>query len=268
MLPSSATEPPLSADSMPRIVLASVDLPEPDSPTMPSVSPSASCRSTSTSAGTSVLRCLNVFDRLVSSSTSGLASDGARIAIGAAGRISRSARGCARSDGNGSTGRLGRPPGTTGGTTVRQRSSAKGQRSTNTQVGRSLPISGRMPGMVASARSVLRTPCRGSDRSSPTVYGCCGLSNTWSLGPSSTIRPAYITPTRSHSERMIPRLWAISSTAALLSWRSVRTRSSTSASTVASRPVVGSSSTRSLGSQANAMAMTTRCCMPPDSWNG
>ena len=39
--PSSDTSPPLSADSMPRIVLARVDLPEPDSPTMPSVSPSA-----------------------------------------------------------------------------------------------------------------------------------------------------------------------------------------------------------------------------------
>ncbi len=88
VLPSSATVPPLSADSMPRIVLARVDLPEPDSPTMPSVSPSASCRSTSTSAGTSLLRCLNVFERLVSSSTSGLASDGARIPIGASGSAS------------------------------------------------------------------------------------------------------------------------------------------------------------------------------------
>ena len=59
------------------------------------------------------------------------------------------------------------PTGTTGGTTVRQVSSARGQRSTNTQVGRSLPISGKMPGMVASARSVLRTPCRGRRAQQP-----------------------------------------------------------------------------------------------------
>ena len=50
--------------------------------------------------------------------------------------------------------------------------------------------------------------------------------------------------------------------------RSPRTRSSTSASTVASSPVVGSSRIRSVGSVANAMAMTTRCCMPPESWCG
>ena len=45
--------------------------------------------------------------------------------------------------------------------------------------------------------------------------------------------------------------------------RSAATRSSTSASTVASSPVVGSSRMRSVGSEASAMAMTTRCCMPP-----
>ena len=50
--------------------------------------------------------------------------------------------------------------------------------------------------------------------------------------------------------------------------RSVRTRSSTSASTVASSPVVGSSSTSSRGSQASAMAITTRCCIPPENWCG
>ena len=42
---SSSRVPPASGLSMPRIVLASVDLPEPDSPTRPSVSPSNSSRS-------------------------------------------------------------------------------------------------------------------------------------------------------------------------------------------------------------------------------
>ena len=47
---------------MPRIVLASVDLPEPDSPTSPSVSPSNRLRSTLTSAGTSWPLWWKVFD--------------------------------------------------------------------------------------------------------------------------------------------------------------------------------------------------------------
>ena len=54
-----------------------------------------------------------------------------------------------------------------------------------------------------------------------------------------------------------------------LDWNSSRstdTRSSTSASTVASSPVVGSSRISSVGSLASAIAMTTRCCMPPESW--
>jgi hypothetical protein len=46
------------------------------------------------------------------------------------------------------------------------------------------------------------------------------------------------------------------------------TRSSTSASTVASRPVVGSSRMSSAGSMASAIAITTRCCIPPESWCG
>ena len=47
------------------------------------------------------------------------------------------------------------------------------------------------------------------------------------------------------------------------SCRSEPMRSSTSASTVASRPVVGSSRMRSVGFFASAIAMTTRCCIPP-----
>ena len=100
------------------------------------------------------------------------------------------------------------------------------------------------------------------------MYGCSGCSKTAAASPSSTILPAYITPTRSHIVRMTPRLWAIRRTAALVSAWSERTRSSTLASTVASSPVVGSSSTSSLGFDASAMAMTTRCCIPPDSWCG
>ena len=45
-------------------------------------------------------------------------------------------------------------------------------------------------------------------------------------------------------------------------------RSSTSASTVASSAVVGSSRISSAGSAAIAIAITTRWAMPPDSWCG
>ena len=38
--------------------------------------------------------------------------------------------------------------------------------------------------------------------------------------------------------------------------------------TVTSKAVVGSSAISSFGSQAIAMAIITRCCSPPESWNG
>ncbi len=44
------------------------------------------------------------------------------------------------------------------------------------------------------------------------------------------------------------------------------TRSSTAASTVTSNPVVGSSSSSSAGLASSAMAITTRCFWPPESW--
>ena len=60
----------------------------------------------------------------------------------------------------------------------------------------------------------------------------------------------------------------MNSTEVLSSPRSAATRSSTSASTVASSAVVGSSRISSDGSEASAIAITTRCSMPPESWCG
>ena len=77
--------------------------------------------------------------------------------------------------------------------------------------------------------------------------------------------PAYSTPTRSHMRATTGRLWLMNRMELLNSARSRAMRSSTSASTVASRPVVGSSRISSAGLVDSAMAMTTRCCMPPDS---
>ena len=102
-------------------------------------------------------------------------------------------------------------------------------------------------------------------RSSPTVYGCRGFSNTCRAGPSSTSSPAYSTPTRSHILAITARLWLMNSTEVSNSWRSAATRSSTSASTVASSAVVGSSRISSDGEAASAIAMTARCAIPPDS---
>ena len=47
-----------------------------------------------------------------------------------------------------------------------------------------------------------------------------------------------------------------------------RSSSSTCACTVTSSAVVGSSAISSAGSQASAIAIITRCFMPPDNWNG
>ena len=49
------------------------------------------------------------------------------------------------------------------------------------------------------------------ERNSSRVYGCCGLPNTSRTSPCSTIRPAYMTATRSHASATMPRLWVISS---------------------------------------------------------
>ena len=64
---------------------------------------------------------------------------------------------------------------------------------------------------------------------------------------------------------MTARLWLMNSTEVEYSPRSRAIRSRTSASTVASRPVVGSSRISNVGLIAIAMAMATRCCIPPDS---
>ena len=69
---------PASGLSMPRIVLASVDLPEPDSPTSPSVSPSRSSRSTPTSAGHVVAALVERLRDVGRRPSATLAADGVR----------------------------------------------------------------------------------------------------------------------------------------------------------------------------------------------
>ena len=70
----------------------------------------------------------------------------------------------------------------------------------------------RAPGPIRLWREAgRRAPRRASTPSSPRVYGCCGERRTARTGPCSTIRPAYITATRSAVSAMTPRSWVMSS---------------------------------------------------------
>ena len=100
------------------------------------------------------------------------------------------------------------------------------------------------------------------------MYGWRGAENIRSRGPLSTIRPAYITATRSASSATTARSWLTYSAATWWLRHRSRTVSSTRAWVVTSRPVVGSSQTITRGRLANAIAIATRCCWPPDSWCG
>ena len=80
--------------------------------------------------------------------------------------------------------------------------------------------------------------------------------------------PAYMTPTRSQTFTITPRLCEMYRSAVVYWRRRSAIRSITAASTVTSRAVVGSSKTSSAGLVSIAMAITIRCCWPPDSWWG
>ncbi len=85
------------------------------------------------------------------------------------------------------------------------------------------------------------------------------------VGPVSTIFPAYITLTESHTSAMTDRSCEIRIMDS--SSRSVRLRSSSRiwAWVITSSAVIGSSATISDGRQARAMAISTRWRIPPDS---
>ena len=123
--------------------------------------------------------------------------------------------------------------------------------------------SGGEPGIPPAPRS--RPAGR---RSSPTGLRCTGGGRRRAAsrdGWSSTIRPAYITSTRSVASSTTPRSWLISTAVNFCS----RCRSLivfiTARCTITSRAVVGSSKTISLGSRASASAIATRWRIPPDS---
>ena len=82
---------------------------------------------------------------------------------------------------------------------------------------------------------------------------------------SSTIWPAYMTATRSHSSATMPRSWVMSTMAMPTSAWISRMRSRIWAWMVTSSAVVGSSRSASRsGLPARAMAIMTRCAWPPE----
>ena len=82
------------------------------------------------------------------------------------------------------------------------------------------------------------------------------------------MRPAYMTATRSHIRATIPKSCVMKSIPSPIrsctSLRSIRYWSWM----VTSSAVVGSSAMRRVGSEASAMAPTTRCFIPPLIWWG
>ena len=113
-------------------------------------------------------------------------------------------------------------------------------------------------------------PGRGTQQQEPPGIGVGRVDSRRYPPPSpvSTIWPAYMTQRLSLTRATTPRLWEMKRMPVLNSSLSSSTRSSTAASTVTSRAVVGSSMMSSDGLLSMAMAMTTRCCWPPDIWWG
>ena len=106
------------------------------------------------------------------------------------------------------------PTGKSGGFSVWQTSSASAQRSANTQPGRSAPIGGQVAGDRVEAAVVLaHAAARDAAQQARRCRGGAGRAAPVSASPSSTISPAYSTPTREHILRITPRLWLMKSTA-------------------------------------------------------
>ena len=128
----------------------------------------------------------------------------------------------------------------------------------------SRPAPGRVP---APCREWRRGGGAGRSRSAARPAGpACrdargALNRSWPR-PSSTMRPAYMTATRSTFSATTPRSWLISTSAMPVSRRMPASRARICAWMVASSAVVGSSATSRSGCPASAMAIMTRWFMP------
>ena len=155
-----------------------------------------------------------------------------------------------------------------GGTSLYVVSSARGQRSANAQAVHGPSSDGTRPGISCSLPFWSRCPAAGSRRAGRACTGAAARAKSSSTGASSTLRPAYMTSTRSARSATTPRLCVISTIAVPSRSRMSRIRSRMPAWIVTSSAVVGSSATSNFGSHASAIAIITRCRIPPESWCG
>ncbi|MDT4822763.1 hypothetical protein FQZ97_559760 [compost metagenome] len=210
---------------------ATVDLPEPDSPTSPKVRPRAMSKLTPSTA------CSTFFGWRASMRTSQPAE-----------RSNSRDRPCTRISGGLSA--------NAGGATV---SACAGGNAAATAL--SAPISG-----TGSRCSLSCT--EGIAAISARVYGSRGRSSTWRTGPVSSTRPWYITITRSAASAITPMSCVMSIAAVPRSRQTRRNTRITCACTDTSSAVVGSSAISSCGSAHSASAIATRWRMPPENWCG
>ena len=114
---------------------------------------------------------------------------------------------------------------------------------------------GTLPGMEYSFSTFL--PTTGLEAIRPMVYGWQGCRNTSSAVPASTMRPEYMTTTKSAISAMTPRSCVMNMMEELILSFRLRSRSRICAWIVTSRAVVGSSAMMMRGLQARAMAIMT-----------
>ena len=100
------------------------------------------------------------------------------------------------------------------------------------------------------------------------MYGCSGLLKSSPTSATSTMLPAYITATLSHTSATTPRSCVISMTDESISFLSSRRSWRICACTVTSSAVVISSARNTFGLLTRAMAIMALCLIPPESSNG
>src|SRR5438874_1815197 len=109
---------------------------------------------------------------------------------------------------------------------------------------------------------------RGREPSRPHVYGMCGRRKIESTDPCSTTSAAYMTTTSSAVSATTPRSWVMMMIALSNSSWSLFIRFRICAWVVTSSAVVGSSAISRSGSLISAIAIITRCRIPPENWCG
>src|SRR5699024_7561848 len=245
--PSKSTRPSVGSSSL-STICATVDLPEPDSPTIAVVVPRSISKETSSTARKGVVRhgtLPRIGKDLVSPCTwiTGSAavreppSSGTGSSAVAAGAAD-GAEGPASADGSEASGM---PAASWALSRACSRTSAR-----------------------CAAETRRREAREGAALISRWVYGCCGFCICSSAGPDSTTCPLYMTTRCWARSPARPRSWVISSTATPSSAVRESRWSRICCCTVTSSALVGSSATSSLGRAARPIAISARCFMPPE----